>query len=176
MQNDFVSRLRRDILLDVAVNINTLSCLFERNRLPIYMVVTEHKPDGSDALLRAREENDIPARSGTEGARVVDPLYVPSSASVIRKTKYSAFFGTPLSDLLGAFKGTVVIVGVNTHACVRATAIDACQRDIPVIIPADAVASYDQVYHDESLRYLGSRIGTVVETAHLVDLIQRSLP
>ena len=67
----------------------------------------------------------------------------PSDTVVIKK-RYSAFFGTRLHEYLQE-QGTrsVVVVGVNTHACVRTTAIDAYQHDYPVYVISDCVGPYD---------------------------------
>lgn len=46
------------------------------------------------------------------------------------------------------------MAGVNTHACVRTTVIDAYQRDYEVIIAVECVDSYDKEHHQISLRYL----------------------
>jgi isochorismate hydrolase len=56
----------------------------------------------------------------------------------------------------------LVIAGVNTHACVQMTAIDAYQRDYEVIIARDAVASYDQRHYDVSIDYLDGEITQVL--------------
>ncbi len=37
-----------------------------------------------------------------------------------------------------------MLAGINTHACTRMTAIDAYQRDLAVILPREAVDSYDK--------------------------------
>ena len=48
----------------------------------------------------------------------------------LSKKRYSAFFKTGLDQTLDLLKPVVlVLAGVNTHACVRMTAIDAYQRD-----------------------------------------------
>ena len=172
MQNDFVARLDQGTVEALTANISSLAHCFESRRLPVYMVVTEHAPDGSDALRKAREEDYIPAKRASFGARVVKGLELPKGARFVKKTKYSAFFGTPLPDLLSDYRGTVLVTGVNTHACVRTTAVDACQRDMEVIVPSDAVASYDHGYHQESLRYLGSRIGRVMTTREAISVVE----
>jgi isochorismate hydrolase len=59
------------------------------------------------------------------------------------------------------------VAGVNTHACVRMTAIDAYQRDLDVIIPKEAVGSYDRIHGDMSLRYMDGKIASIVSIAEL---------
>ncbi len=168
MQNDFVKRLTPETVHALAERINRLFKFFSSRGLPIYIVLTEHKPDGSDALQKARDEGDIPAIRGTPGAQLVSALAVPSMVHFLSKTKYSAFFQTEADQLFSNFSGTLVIAGVNTHACIRASAVDACQRDFAVVIPTDCVASYDEQYHNESLRYLSSRIGRIMSSDELM--------
>lgn len=174
MQNDFVKRLPRDSVKGIADRINELFTFFSKRNLPIFFVITEHAADGSDALRKAREENCIPAVKNTPGAEVCELLTVPNTATIVKKNKYSAFFETQLADLLNGFSGTLVIAGVNTHACVRATAVDASQRNLAVIIALDGVGSYDAEYHRDSLRYLASRIGEVLPSAEIVRVISGS--
>jgi isochorismate hydrolase len=56
----------------------------------------------------------------------------------------------------------LILAGVNTHACVRVTAIDAYQRDWRIIVAADCVDSYDREHHDISMKYMKDKIATVM--------------
>ena len=63
---------------------------------------------------------------------------------VIKKHRYSAFYGTDLEIILrGLGVTTVVIAGVSTDNCCHATARDALFRDFRVVVLADATASGD---------------------------------
>jgi isochorismate hydrolase len=97
---------------------------------------------------------------GTTGCEVIKEIERrPSDVEVVKK-RYSAFFGTQLAQLLKSVPCShLVIGGVNTHACVRATAVDAFQLDYKVILAVDSIASYDDEYHRESIRYLAQSIG-----------------
>ena len=53
----------------------------------------------------------------------------------------------------------IVITGVNTHACIRTTAIDAYQRDLKVVLASDCMGSYDQEHGSISMRYMDGKIG-----------------
>jgi len=78
---------------------------------------------------------------------------------VIIKKRYSAFFGTTLDETLARLTpDTLILAGINTHACVRTTAIDAYQRDWPVVLAGDCIGSYDQEHHEISLRYMKDKI------------------
>lgn len=86
-----------------------------------------------------------------------------SSDPVIIKKRYSAFFSTNLDELLGQLQpDTIVLAGINTHACIRMTAIDAYQRDWPVILASDCIDSYDRDHHEVTLRYMKDKMAAVL--------------
>jgi nicotinamidase-related amidase len=96
---------------------------------------------------------------GTAGCQILAQLAVDSSDPVIIKKRYSAFFGTNLDELLDQLQSkSIVLAGINTHACIRMTAIDAYQRDWPVILASDCIDSYDRDHHDVTLRYMKDKI------------------
>ncbi len=57
---------------------------------------------------------------------------------------------------------TLILAGINTHACIRAAAIDAYQRDWHVIVATDCVDSYDRTHHEISLQYMHGKIAAVM--------------
>jgi isochorismate hydrolase len=60
-----------------------------------------------------------------------------------------------------------VLAGINTHACVRMTAIDVYQQDLEVIIAQEAVGSYHRDHEAISLRYMSGKIGFVGSVAEV---------
>ena len=110
---------------------------------------------------------------GTPGCQIVSDLAVAPSDTVIIKKRYSAFYGTVLDQVLAGLKPDgLILAGLNSHACVRMTAIDAYQRDWEVIVAADCVDSYDQEHHEISLRYMNGKIASVMSN----DQIRAALP
>jgi nicotinamidase-related amidase len=128
----------------------------------------EYNEDLSDAPLYFRRHSIRIAIAGTEGAELLPELHCAPQDRVVVKKRYSAFFGTDLDDHLRR-NGVehLVLAGVNTHACVRTTAIDAYQHDYQVTIVSDCVASYDEVHHDISLRYMDGRVADVISLQEL---------
>jgi isochorismate hydrolase len=61
----------------------------------------------------------------------------------------------------------VILGGINTHACIRTTAIDAYQRDWPVILAAGCVDSYDREHHEVSLRYMKDKLATLMSNQEI---------
>jgi isochorismate hydrolase len=104
----------------------------------------------------------------TEGCQILQELAPASSERVVVKKRYSAFFGTDLDRILGEIApDAIILAGINTHACVRTTAIDAYQRDWPVILASDCIESYDREHHEISLRYMSDKIAVVMSNREI---------
>jgi nicotinamidase-related amidase len=162
MLNDFLGKwdpARRNKLICA---INELVQMMRRASRPVIWVRQEFEPDLSDAFLEMRAKGIRVAIRGTAGAQLVSELALASSDAVIVKKRYSAFFGTDLDEILRRLQpDTLVIAGVNTHACIRTTAIDAYQRDWHVVLASDCIDSYDSEHHDVSLKYMKDKIATL---------------
>ena len=97
---------------------------------------------------------------GTEEANVIRELSA-YEGDLIRKRRYSAFFGTDLEQRLAELNPEKVIVcGVCTDICVMHTAADARNRDYDVEIPVDCVATFDEDAHTSALRHMETILGT----------------
>jgi isochorismate hydrolase len=89
------------------------------------------------------------------------------------KKRYSAFYGTHLDQTLAAIRSDVLILaGINTHACIRTTAIDAYQRDFSVVLAADCIDSYDREHHGISLRYMKDKIASVMTNTEIAAMLR----
>jgi nicotinamidase-related amidase len=159
----------------LAAAVNRLAAAFRQARQPIVWVRQEFAPDLSDAFLRARRENHRVTIAGTDGCELLPELERHASDKVLVKKRYSAFFGTDLDETLAAIRPEVlVLAGINTHACIRTTAIDAYQRDYEVLIASDCVASYDAEHHEVTKRYLDAGIARFVLSAELAKMLAPS--
>ena len=91
------------------------------------------------------------------------------------KKRYSAFFGTDLDETLAVIRPEIlVLAGINTHACVRTTAIDAYQRDYEVLVASDCVASYDAGHHEVTKRYLDAGIARFQPSDEIAKMVAPS--
>ncbi len=83
---------------------------------------------------------------------------------VITKQYASAFFGTSLAATLTALRvDTLVIGGVSTSGCVRASAVDACQHGFVPLVVRDACADRDLATHESNLFDLDAKYADVVD-------------
>jgi maleamate amidohydrolase len=142
---------------------NELVAIVRERGQPIIWIRQEFARDLSDAFPEMRASKTRVTIKGTNGCQIIPELTVAASDIVLVKKRYSAFFGTDLDRILGDLQPDVVVLaGINTHACVRMTAIDAYQRDLPVVLAHDCVASYDPEHHAITLRYLQGKIARVM--------------
>ncbi|MEO1019443.1 MAG: isochorismatase family cysteine hydrolase, partial [Pseudomonadota bacterium] len=126
-------------------------------------------PDLSDAPLLIRERKISVVIAGTPGAEIHTELARHNEDTVVVKKRYSAFFGTDFESILDDLNPEqVTLAGVNTHACVRSTAIDAYQRDMRVVLAADCVASHDPEHGRISLAYMDRNIAAVLSNDQIL--------
>ena len=93
---------------------------------------------------------------------------------VIQKSKPSAFFGTSLVALLNYMKiDTLILTGMVTSGCVRATALDAFSYNYKVIIPVECVADRSRISHEVTLFDLDAKYASVLSLNEVVDLIKK---
>jgi nicotinamidase-related amidase len=148
--------------------INELVAAMRERSYPVIWVRQEFEPDLSDAFPEMRAKQIRVTIKGTEGCQLLPGLGVAPADPVIVKKRYSAFFGTRLDDLLARFApDSLILAGINTHACIRTTAIDAYQRDWQVILAGDCIDSYDREHHDVSQRYMKDKIASVWTNAEI---------
>jgi biuret amidohydrolase len=129
-----------------------------------------HRRDGCDMGLFDDLHPPIANRAalvdGTAGVEIYPELMPASGEHVIKKHRYSGFFGTDLDIILREWGiDTVIISGTTTENCCLATARDALFRNYRVVFLADATATYD--YPD---RGYGAMPATQVHHATLVIL------
>ncbi len=102
----------------------------------------------------------------THGSTIVDEITPEGDDLVLDKSYASAFYGTPLTTwLVGMGIDTVLITGVSTSGCVRATAVDAVTRGYRVGVVADAVADRIEISHRASLLDLWMKYTDLLDAA-----------
>lgn len=92
----------------------------------------------------------------------------PADAIVV-KQQASCFFGTDFHRALEDRKiDTLVIAGVSTSGCVRATAVDGTQLGYRVIVAKEAVGDRLADAHQQSLRDIDLKYGDVLSNSEIL--------
>jgi biuret amidohydrolase len=173
MQNDFVAA---DAPIEVSAARRMVPKLAEALKIcrdaGIRVIYTAHvhRRDGCDMGLFDDIHPPIANRAalvdGTPGVDIYPELAPAPGEHVIKKHRYSGFFGTDLDIILREWGvDTVVISGTSTENCCHATARDAMFRNYRVAFLSDATATYD--YPD---RGFGSMPNADVHHATLIIL------
>lgn len=94
-------------------------------------------------------------RLGEAGREVVPELR--DYDYTLLKTRYSAFYGTPLEPILLALRvSRLLFTGIATNGAVEATLRDAAMRDYECIVIEDCCASFRPEQHQASLLNMAS--------------------
>jgi nicotinamidase-related amidase len=93
-------------------------------------------------------------------------------ATVIDKTRYSAFAAPELLPALHAREAsTLIVTGSETDVCVLSTVTAAVDLGFRVIVVTDAICSSSDEGHDAMLKIYTSRFSEQIETADTATLL-----
>jgi maleamate amidohydrolase len=102
-----------------------------------------------------------------------DSLQPVAGELVISKQYASAFFGTHLGATLTAMGiDTLLITGLSTSGCVRATALDACQHGFLPFVVREACGDRHQGPHEASLFDLQAKYAEVISEADAMSRLE----
>lgn len=138
--------------------------------LPVVYTVKDVEHAGIAAAAWGRTRAAGPQAGGdAASATVVPPLAPEPGDVVVRKTKPSAFFSTPLLQQLLAWDvRQVVCCGATTSGCVRATAVDAFSHGFVVVVPDDGVCDRGEASHAVGLFDLAQKYAAVTPLAEVM--------
>jgi len=163
MLNDFLDQWPLPSRQRLTASINELAGIMREFGCPVIWVRQEFEPDLRDAFPEMRAKGIRKTIKDTPGCEMVPELVVAPTEPVVVKKRYSAFFNTVLDTTLARLEpDSLTLAGINTHACVRMTAVDAYQRDWPVVLAADCIDSYDREHHEISIRYMQGKIARLM--------------
>ncbi|HEU0040771.1 MAG TPA: isochorismatase family protein [Jiangellaceae bacterium] len=133
--------------------------------VPVVHTRVVYGPDGVDGGLFIRKVPALRQLVGGGPMSELMPEVTPASSELVLVKQYaSAFFGTSLASTLRALGvDTVVVVGVSTSGCVRASAVDALQHGFVPVVVRDAVGDRDVSPHEASLYDLQAKYAEVVD-------------
>ncbi len=110
--------------------------------------------------------------AGNPLGRWADGLEPAADEIVVSKQYPSAFFGTSLASTLTALDvDTLIITGLTTSGCIRATCVDACSHGFIPIVVADACGDRHAAPHEANLFDMNAKYGDVVDEAAVIDYL-----
>lgn len=129
---------------------------------PALALLEEHRRQGSLIIFVADshpadnlEFQLFPAHcvTGTPGAAALPGFQPQAGEHWLTKTRYSAFYGTELEDILARERvDEVHLCGVCTSICVMETCSDLRNRDLKAVVHEQSVGDFDPQAHTFALQ------------------------
>jgi nicotinamidase-related amidase len=121
--------------------------------VPVVFFQEAHRRDLVDFGRELDGAEGVHLLEGDPGTEIDPALGLLPDDYVIRKRRYSCFFGTELEILLKGLRAdTLILVGGHTDVCVHYTFVDAHQHDYFCRVVEDCVAGSSSEAHDAALR------------------------
>ncbi len=141
-----------------------LLAAFRKRGWPVFFTTVAYDNPSQARIFREKIPVLNVLEAGSELVEI-DPRLAPIEGEpVLVKFWASAFFGTDLAQRLRDVGADgVMVTGLTTSGCVRATALDALQNEFRVIVPEQAVGDRDAQAHVANLRDLQIKYADVCD-------------
>lgn len=161
---------------DIVPKIQELLRFCRLRQVPVIYLHTTKRKDLADAGIFADikpqthdADDDWSNFEGSPGAELYEPVKPAESDIVVKKFRYSGFYGTQLENLLRALRrDTIAIAGVATNVCCDSTARDGAMRDFKVLFLSDCNASFSQQEQEATLNNFDKHFGVVMDSRTLI--------
>ncbi len=143
--------------------------------IPVLHTNVSYQPGGADGGLFMRKLPLLKVfEEGSPLGDFVDGLEPAAGETVITKQFASGFFGTELANVLSSLDvDTVLVAGVTTSGCVRATAVDALQNGFAPVVVRDAVGDRNPAPHEANLFDLQAKYADVISLSEAIKYLER---
>jgi nicotinamidase-related amidase len=148
--------------------------VFRRKQLPVFFTTVVYHDESQARVFRQRLPALNVLEPGSEWVEI-DPRIAPvNGETVIEKQWASGFFNTDLAQRLeAAGVDSIVVGGLTTSGCVRATAVDGLQNDYRVVIAREATGDRNLAAHESNLFDLQAKYVDVLALQDVLDTIAR---
>ena len=155
----------------VDANVRLMNAFHDTN-FPVVLTTVIYRDDQQASVFRAR----IPALNlltpESEWVLFDSRLPVAPGDLQLEKRHASSFHGTELDEWLrGQNVDSVVVTGLTTSGCVRATAVDGLQNNYRVVVPREACGDRDEQAHEANLYDLNAKYADVLSLENTLALL-----
>jgi maleamate amidohydrolase len=151
-----------------------LLAVFRAKHLPVAYTTVVYRDDNEARVFRDRVPALEVLKPGSKWVEI-DPRLAPRPGEpVFEKQWASAFFRTGLDDYLrGESADSLVVTGLTTSGCVRATAVDGLQHDYRVVVPREAVGDRNDEAHRANLFDLDAKYADVLDIEQVLAMLEK---
>ena len=143
--------------------------------IPVIYTNVVYQADGSDGGVFFRKAPVLKYFvAGHPMAQWAPGIQPAENELVISKQYPSAFFGTSLDATLKDIGvDTLIITGVTTSGCIRATCVDAMSNGFVPIVVADACGDRHEAPHEANLFDMNAKYADVVSESETIGYLQQ---
>ncbi len=166
---------------EIIPKIKELLAVCRRSRVPVIYLYTTKRKDLADVGIFAdlkpeshRVDDPWSNFEGTPGAEIYEGVNPEPDDVVIKKFRYSGFYGTQLENILRKLGRDVIAVsGVATNVCCDSTARDGAMRDFKVIFLSDCNAAFSREEQEATLKNFSKHFGIVLDSQEFINQVSR---
>ncbi len=160
----------------VAANVDLLAA-FRAAALPVLFTTVVYRDESQARVFRNRVAALNVLTPDSNWVAVDPALERREDEVLIEKQWASAFHRTDLDHRLRDMGvDSLVVTGLTTSGCVRATVVDGLQYDYPVQVPRAAVGDRNAEAHAANLFDMHAKYADVVEVSDVLASLDRSFP
>ncbi|MFT4939831.1 MAG: maleamate amidohydrolase [Paraglaciecola sp.] len=147
--------------------------LFREKHWPVFFTTVVYEDDTTASVFRQRLPDLNILKRNSHWIDITPQLKPLATESIVEKHWPSGFFATHLEMLLKQQKADcLVVTGLTTSGCVRATITDGLQYNYPVFVPEDACGDRNLNAHQASLHDLNAKYASVITSTRLIAALQ----
>ena len=141
--------------------------------VPVIFTEVKYQAGGSDGgAFYAKVPALACFDAGTETQKLMPPLEIKENDILISKQYPSGFFGTSLASTLHFMNiDTLLLCGVTTSGCVRATCIDSISHGFVTLVVEDGVGDRANEPHQANLFDMSAKYADLVTTKGAIEYL-----
>ena len=153
----------------VSANVELLSAFREKG-LPVFFTTVVYDDDQQATVFRQKVPALNALRRGSHWVALDVAMERLETEPLIEKHWPSAFHKTDLDAQLRALGvDSLVVTGLTTSGCVRASAVDGLQYNYQVVVAKEAVGDRNPAAHEANLFDLGAKYADIISVAAIID-------
>lgn len=160
-----------------AENIRVLLDHIRKTKIPVLFTKDVSGTDEVYEIFRGAwnfKTNMTPAGERADYNSIIPLLEPRNSEPVIEKSKPSAFFGTALVGILNYLGvDSLIVTGMVTSGCIRATVLDAFSYNFHVNLPIECVADRSRISHEVTLFDLDAKYANVMPLKQVIAELEK---
>ena len=143
--------------------------VFRANSAPVFYTTVVYHNDQQARVFREKIAALNLLQADSEWVKVNPQLAMQEGETLIEKQWASAFHKTDLDDRLQALGvDSLVVSGLTTSGCVRATVVDGLQYDYRVVVAKEAVGDRNPAAHEANLFDMHAKYADVQSVPEIV--------